>query len=72
MALKFSMEDLAKAQNQKFEGGLALWNARLEALVDSGDIRGAIDQLSTSVMDANNCGCNNGCGAVQREASLAD
>ncbi|WP_105415246.1 hypothetical protein [Neorhizobium sp. T25_27] len=64
MELKDKMVSIVEAQQQVFAGKLTIWNARLEAMLASGDVRGAIEHLGTAVTDANNCGCNNGCGGV--------
>ena len=60
-------EELKKAQAAKkqiVEGQIVLWNARLEALIETGDVRAVITQLASPVEDnIDNCGCNVQCGA---------
>jgi hypothetical protein len=62
MDIRSKSAELVKAQHQIFEGKLLIWNTRLEAMIDAGDSKSVIEHLGTGVLDANNCGCNNGCG----------
>jgi hypothetical protein len=66
--LRENVEKAAKAKQQIVEGSLVIWNTRLETLVDTGDVKAALDQLRSPIEDvadvANNCGCNVQCGAA--------
>lgn len=60
------LKKIQTAKQQVLNGQMTIWNTRLDALVEAGDIRGALDQLVSPVEDAiNNCGCNVQCGAMQ-------
>lgn len=55
-------KNLAKikaAAEQITEGQAIIWNARLDALVKTSDIKGFLDQLDV-VADNGNCTCNCG------------
>jgi len=66
------MEEIKKAKSQIVEGALTIWNARLEALVRAGDLRGALNQMIKPVELADNCSCGNNCGcAAEFEQELA-
>lgn len=55
-----------KARKQIIDAQFTLWNARLEALVEAGDIGPVLDHLRSPVEDQiDNCGCNVQCGALQ-------
>lgn len=60
------IDDIKKAKAQIVEGSLTIWNARLDVLQRSGDIKGALEQMVSpieKVADQGNCGgCN--CGAA--------
>jgi len=66
--IKERIDEVTKAKRQIAEGSLTIWNARLEALVAAGDLKGALDQLKTPLEEAeiNNCGCNVQCPAGLR------
>jgi hypothetical protein len=83
MLTKERLGELASAKKQVTDGSLVIWNARLEALINAGDLRGALDQLVSPVeRGADNCDCGNNCkcgsaieealgGLVQPPASAA-
>jgi len=59
-------ESAMAAKKQIMEANMTLWNTRLEALVDAGDIGSILDHLRSPVEDKiDNCGCNVQCGALQ-------
>ena len=54
------------ARKKIVDAQLTLWNARLEALVEAGDIGPVLDHLRAPVEDnIDNCGCNVQCGALR-------
>lgn len=54
------------AKKQIMEANMTLWNTRLEALVEAGDIKSVLDHLRSPIEDKiDNCGCNVQCGALQ-------
>jgi hypothetical protein len=55
-----------EAKQRVVEGALTIWNARLEALIEVGDIRAAIDHLKSPVEWGDNCGCGNNCSCGSR------
>jgi hypothetical protein len=65
--MSFKPEQLAeigRAKRAVVEGKTVLWNLRLEALVEQGALRDALDFAVSAVEDTiNNCGCNVQCGA---------
>lgn len=59
-------ESAMSAKKQIMEANMVLWNTRLEALVEAGDIGSVLDHLRSPVEDKiDNCGCNVQCGAMQ-------
>lgn len=64
MLSKERLGEIVGAKRQIVEGSMTLWNARLEALIAAGDMRGALAQMLRAAEEANNCGCNNGCDRV--------
>lgn len=64
MVQKERLSEILKAKQQIVEGSLTIWNERLTALVQSGDVKGALDQLLAPAEGfLDNCGCNDGnCG----------
>jgi hypothetical protein len=63
---------MVKAKRAVTDGRTALWNMRLEALVQSGSLRDALDFAGRAVEDTiNNCGCNVQCGAALAERGAA-
>ena len=67
MDVRAKTSDLTEAHRKIFDGRIALWNTRLEAILDTGDTRAIIEHLKSDISDANNCGCNNGCDALARD-----
>ncbi|SIS76822.1 hypothetical protein SAMN05421759_103121 [Roseivivax lentus] len=62
---KMATEAMA-ARKQIVDAQMTLWNTRLEALVEAGDISSVLDHLKSPVEDKiDNCGCNVQCGALQ-------
>ena len=59
-------DGVRKAKEQILEGSLTIWNARLEALVEIGDVRAAIDHLKSPVEWGDNCPCGNNCSCGSR------
>ena len=57
------LKEVQGAKKQIVEGSLIIWNARLESLVQSGDLKGALQHLHSPVEFGDNCGCNSGCGS---------
>jgi hypothetical protein len=54
------------AKKQIMEANMTLWNTRLEALVEAGDVSSVLDHLRSPIEDKiDNCGCNVQCGALQ-------
>jgi hypothetical protein len=54
------------AKRQIVEGSLTLWNARLDAIIATGDAKAALEQIRAPIEDRiDNCGCNVQCGAAQ-------
>ena len=68
MVSKDRLDEIMRAKEKVVEGELTLWNERLSALVNAGDLRGALEQLGSPIERladvANNCGCNVQCGAA--------
>ncbi len=56
-----NISEVRKAKEQILQGSLTIWNARLDALVQTGDAGAAIDHLITSC-DGDQCNC--GCGGM--------
>ncbi len=56
-----NLDVVKKAKGQILEGSLTIWNARLEALIETGDVRAAIDHLRSPVEWGDNCTCGNNC-----------
>ena len=56
-----NIEEVKKAKKQVVDGSLTIWNARLDAFVQAGDLKSTLDQLITSC-DGDNCDCQ--CGAA--------
>lgn len=65
---KAAVEHVAKAKAQVVEGALTIWNARLEAMVAAGDLKGAISHMGSAVEGGNNCDC--GCGGYELRQAL--
>ncbi|MHA6324189.1 hypothetical protein [Roseivivax sp. CAU 1753] len=64
---KLANEAMA-ARKQIIDAQMTLWNTRLEALVDAGDVGSVMDHLSSPVEDKiDNCGCNVQCGALRED-----
>ena len=62
MVQKERLDDVFKAKRQIVEGALTIWNERLTALVNAGDLRGALDQMISPAEGwFDNCGCGNNC-----------
>jgi hypothetical protein len=60
------VKSAVEAKRQIIEGNLTLWNARLDALIALGDVKGALDLIRAPIEDRiDNCGCNVQCGAAQ-------
>jgi len=59
------IDDVVKAKAQVVQGSLVIWNARLQALEKSGDIKGVLEHLISPAEAGffDNCGCNSPCGA---------
>ncbi len=55
-----NLDEIKKANRQITDGKTTIWNARLDALSKTGDIKGFLDHLGT-VASNGNCTCN--CGA---------
>ena len=55
-----NLEEIKKANRQITDGKSTIWNARLDALAKTGDVKGFLDHLGT-VASNGNCTCN--CGA---------
>jgi hypothetical protein len=65
MALEKKLEEVVAAKGKVVEGQLVIWNARLEALVRSGSLSGALDQMINPVEHVPNlCDCNSRCGSA--------
>lgn len=66
MEIKEIAQKALEARRQIMDAQMVLWNTRLEALVDSGDITNVLDHLQSPIEDTiDNCGCNVQCGALQ-------
>lgn len=66
MEIKEVAQKALEARRQIMDAQMVLWNTRLEALVDSGDIKSVLDHLQSPIEDKiDNCGCNVQCGALQ-------
>lgn len=61
------MDEVKKAKAQIVEGACMIWNARLDMLVNSGNLTGTLDQLNRAVETGDNCSCNSGCGAMSAQ-----
>lgn len=62
MVNKERLDEIFKAKQQIVEGSLTIWNERLTALVQSGDVKGALDAMLAPVEGfLDNCGCNSPC-----------
>jgi hypothetical protein len=60
------LTDAIAAKRQIIDAQTTLWNMRLEALVNAGEIGSILDHLQSPVDDKiDNCGCNVQCGALQ-------
>ena len=61
-----NVDEVKKAKSQIVQGALTIWNERLTALVNAGNLRGALDQLLAPIEGiADNCGCGNNCGCLE-------
>ncbi|RQD74121.1 MAG: hypothetical protein D5S01_07055 [Halanaerobium sp. MSAO_Bac5] len=57
---KKQLQDIKEAKKKIVEGSLTIWNARLDALAERGNIRDLINYVGRSVDDVswtNICGC---------------
>jgi hypothetical protein len=62
MIQKEKLDEIFKAKQQIVEGSLTIWNERLTALVQSGDVKGVLDSMLAPVEGfLDNCGCNSPC-----------
>ena len=61
-----NVEEVKKAKKQVLDGALTIWNTRLDAFIQAGDLRGALDQLITSC-DGDNCDCQCGSALLPHE-----
>ncbi len=61
-----NIDAIKKAKAEILEGSTMIWNARLELLVNSGNLTGALDHLNRAAESGDNCGCNSGCGALSQ------
>lgn len=62
------LRSAVEARREIAEGMLTLWNARLEALVDTGDAKSIFEHIRAPIEDRiDNCGCNVQCGGGQLE-----
>jgi hypothetical protein len=75
MVQKDRVDEIFRAKQQVVAGSLTIWNERLTALVNAGDLTGALDQMVSPaelIADVtNNCGCNVQCGSLARGEQLA-
>jgi hypothetical protein len=56
------MSELVGAKKQILDGSLTIWNARLDALMNVGEMEDVFDHLQSPVeLLADNCGCGNNC-----------
>ena len=56
------LDEVKKAKAQIVEGSLTIWNARLDAMVKSGDLKRAIDEMLTPIERAEGDNCDCQCG----------
>ncbi len=63
-----NIDEIKKAKAQIVEGSLTIWNARLDALARTGDVKGALAQLRMPAETGDNCDCQ--CGAMVRPEDL--
>jgi len=62
---KRQLRKVAEAKKRVFDGQMTIWNTRIEALLDTGDVRAATDAMSAPVdLASNNCDCNSPCDAL--------
>jgi hypothetical protein len=54
------LAEIKQAKAKVVEGSLAIWNARLDAMVQAGYVQDAIDQLRSAVEFGDNCDCHCG------------
>lgn len=63
--------DVKAAKAKMVEGALTIWNARLDAMLEAGNVQGAIDHMAAPAEDViNNCDCNTSCGGVTPPGEL--
>lgn len=56
------LDALGSAKEQIVRGSLTIWNERLAAMVQSGDLRAALAQMVSPIESwGDNCGCGNNC-----------
>lgn len=66
MEIKALVSKAVEAKRQIIDAQTVLWNTRLEALAESGDVKSVLDHLQSPIEDnIDNCGCNVQCGALQ-------
>ncbi len=66
MDTKKILTEAVAAKKQIVDAQMTLWNTRLEALVDAGEIGSILDHLQSPIEDKiDNCGCNVQCGALR-------
>jgi len=65
---KDRLDEITRAKREIVDGSLVIWNERLTALVNAGNLEGALDQLRSPAEIiaeiTNNCGCNVQCGSL--------
>ena len=63
--------ELKAAKAKILEGQLTFWNARLDALNRTGDLKAVIDHMKSPAEGGDNCGCNSACGVPVSPGELA-
>lgn len=60
-----NIEEVKKAKEKIVEGSLTIWNARLDALIRAGDVRGVLVHMTSPVEWGDNCDCQGNCNCAE-------
>lgn len=66
-----SLRSASKARERLTDAAIELWNVRLDALRQAGDVQGILDQLTQPLESGcDNCSCNQGCNSCLQGVDL--
>lgn len=63
--MRYDLEEIKKAKAKVVEGQLTIWNARLESLVDAGNLQAVLDHMTSPIEWGDNCDCQGNCNCAE-------